>query len=156
MQETKGAVGVELRGVHHVGVPVRSLERSLAWFRDAFGIEPELVVESEGPETSAAVQLEGARIGAAFLDIGNTIIELLEYREPVGEDFRLRNCDVGAVHIALEVASIHDAHERLRELGAAFSVPPTRIEDAPLEGHWFCYFRDPNGIQYELFQRPQP
>jgi catechol 2,3-dioxygenase len=30
---------VTLRGVHHVGVPVRSLDRSLAFYRDLLGFE---------------------------------------------------------------------------------------------------------------------
>ena len=140
--------------MHHIGVPVRSVERSLAWYRDLFGLEPDFVLESEGPETSAAVQLENARITAAMLTVGNTLLELLEYHEPVGADFALRNCDVGAIHIALEVDSIAAAYDRLRARGATFSVAPTLIEEGPLEGYRFCYFRDPDGIQFELFQRP--
>jgi catechol 2,3-dioxygenase-like lactoylglutathione lyase family enzyme len=147
-------VTVELRGVHHVGVPVRDLQRSLAFYRDIFGIEPDFVVESEGPEVDAAVQLPDVRVTAAFLTLGNTFLELLEYRQPVGADFALRNCDVGAVHVALEVGDVAAAHEQLRAEGIEFSSPPTLIEEGELAGHRFAYFRDHDGIQFELFERP--
>src|SRR5919204_5743225 len=107
------STAVRLRGMNHVGIPVRDVQRSLAWYREMFGVEPEFVVESEGPDTSAAVQLEDAKVTPAFLDVGGTYVELLQYHNPVGEDFTLRNCDVGAIHVCLTVESIHETYERL-------------------------------------------
>ena len=149
-----GGDGVKITGVQHVGVPVRSMERSLAWYKDVFDLEPEFVVESDSPETAAAVQLPGAHVTAAFLNVGNTYLELLEYHNPVGEDFSLRNCDVGAIHVAIEVDSIAAAYTRLTERGAEFSAPPSTIPEGDLAGWSFAYFRDPDRIQFELFQRP--
>jgi len=146
----------ELRGVHHVGIAVRSLDKSLAWYREVFGVEPHMRLEADGPDVDAAVQLENVRVEAALLDVGNTVIELLEYKSPVGADFRLRNCDVGAIHVALDVANIDEAYERLRSRGAVFSNAPAMAPEGPLEGYRFCYFRDPDGIQFELFERPRP
>jgi catechol 2,3-dioxygenase-like lactoylglutathione lyase family enzyme len=146
--------GVKITGVQHVGIPVRSMERSLAWYEDVFGLVPEFVVESDSAETAAAVQLPGAHVTAAFLNVGNTYIELLEYHNPVGEDFSLRNCDVGAIHVAIEVDSIDTAYSRLSARGAEFSAPPSTIQEGDLAGWTFAYFRDPDRIQFELFQRP--
>jgi catechol 2,3-dioxygenase-like lactoylglutathione lyase family enzyme len=145
---------VKVSGIHHVGVPVRDIQASLAWYREIFGIEPLFVVESEGPDVSAAVQLPDARITAALLPVGNTILELLQYHEPVGADFGLRNCDVGAIHIALQVEDIAEAHAALVARDADFSCPPTLIPEGDLAGYRFAYFRDPDGIQFELFQLP--
>jgi catechol 2,3-dioxygenase-like lactoylglutathione lyase family enzyme len=147
-------------GIHHVGVPVRSMERSLAWYKEVFGLEPTAVIESEGEDTSRAVQLENARVTAAFLNVGNTVLELLEYRNPIGDDFkvdggfRMRNCDVGCIHIALQVDDIASAHATLVEKGAEFSSPPAEIPDGELAGIKFAYFRDPDGVQFELFELP--
>ena len=146
--------GVRITGVQHVGIPVSSLERSLAWYRDVFGLEPEFVVESDSPETAAAVQLPGAHVTAAFLNVGNTYIELLEYHNPIGDEFSLRNCDVGAVHVAIEVDSIDTAYARLTARGAEFSAQPATIPEGDLAGWKFAYFRDPDRIQFELFERP--
>jgi catechol 2,3-dioxygenase-like lactoylglutathione lyase family enzyme len=142
-----------LLGIQHVGVPVRNMARSLAWYRDVFELEPEFTMEADGPDTSAAVQLPEVRITAAFLNVGNTYLELLEYHEPVGEDFALRNCDVGAIHICFDVDDIDAAYARLSARGAEFSAPPAAIDEGPLAGYRFAYFRDPDGIQFELFER---
>lgn len=140
-------------GLHHVGVPVRSIERSLGWYREMFGLEPAFVAHAEGPELSQTVQLDGARLRFAFLELGNCIVELLEYESPIGDDFSLRNCDVGAVHVCFEVEDIHRIYEHLCERGAEFSIKPTPVLGGVLEGDWCCYLRDPDGIQLELWQR---
>jgi catechol 2,3-dioxygenase-like lactoylglutathione lyase family enzyme len=144
----------KLERVHHVGIPVRSIERSLKWYAEVFDVEPDFVQTSEGPETSRTVQLDDVRLRFAFLPIGDTLIELLEYERPVGADYAVRNCDVGASHVCLEVDDIHAAYDRMRKLGVEFSIEPLRLTGV-VEGHWCCYFRDPDGIPFELWQRPR-
>jgi catechol 2,3-dioxygenase-like lactoylglutathione lyase family enzyme len=139
------------RGVHHIGVPVRDLERSLTWYRDLFGVEPVVRGEAGGPGTSQSVQLADAKLRYAFLDLDNTRVELLEYAHPTGRDFELRNCDVGAIHLCFAVDDIEAVYTRLRERGVAFSSEP-RLLRGTLEGNTICYFRDPDGIQFELWQ----
>jgi catechol 2,3-dioxygenase-like lactoylglutathione lyase family enzyme len=141
------------KGMHHVGIPVRSIERSLEWYREMFDLEPSFIASAEGPELSQTVQLEDARLRFAFLELGNTVLELLEYESPVGEDFALRNCDVGAAHICFEVQDVEATYEQLRARGANFSIKPTPVLGGVLEGDWCCYMRDPDGIQIELWQR---
>jgi catechol 2,3-dioxygenase-like lactoylglutathione lyase family enzyme len=142
-----------LKGVHHVGVPVRSIERSLAWYRDLFGLEPGFVALAEGPDLERTVQLEGARLRFAFLQLGGCRLELLEYESPIGEDFTLRNCDVGAIHVCFEVEDIDGVYAALRAKGVEFSIEPARVQGGVLQGDRYCYFRDPDGIQLELWER---
>lgn len=149
----QSVVGVHLVGVHHVGVPVRNLEESLTWYRDVFGLSPSFIQRSHGPQASQTVQLPDADLRFAFLEVGPVVIELLEYTNPRGRDFALRNCDVGAMHICLEVDDIDDAFRRLADVGTDFSIAPTTHGPGPVEGHRCCYFRDPNGLQFELWQR---
>ncbi|HEV7943081.1 MAG TPA: VOC family protein [Solirubrobacteraceae bacterium] len=148
-----GLAGGGLTGVHHIGIPVRDIERSLQWYREILGLTADFVEIDEGPEASRVVQLENARMRFAFLSAGNTIIELLEYEHPLGRDFDRRNCDVGAIHLCLEVADIAHAHHVLTERGVTFSTEPVEILEGALKGQWCCYFRDPDGIQLELWQR---
>jgi len=140
-------------GFHHIGVPVASLERSLAFYRELFGIEPDFVAESSGPETARLVRVEGAELTYAFLTVGRDVLELLEYHTPTGRPFTGRNCDVGAVHIAFEVPDVDAAHAALVERGVEVSGPPVKT-DGPLEGCATIYFTDPDGIQLEAFERP--
>lgn len=151
---TAPATTVPVRKLHHLGVPVRDIEASLAWYEEMFGLECLFRAGGEGPEVERAVQVEGALIDAAFLRVGDIYLELIEFKAPVGEDFALRNCDVGAIHIALDVPDVHEAHRVLTAKGAMFTNEPTFIPEGELAGHWFAYFRDPNGIQFELFQPP--
>jgi catechol 2,3-dioxygenase-like lactoylglutathione lyase family enzyme len=150
----QGIAGKHLVGVHHVGIPVRSIDRSLAWYRELFGLEPDFVEVSEGPATSQTVQLDDVRLRFAFMRLPNAIVELLEYERPVGADFDRRNCDVGAVHLCLEVDDIGRVYRLLADRGVPFSIGPTPQTGA-IEGHSCCYFRDPDGIQLELWQRPR-
>lgn len=149
------SVRERLVGLHHIGVPVRSMEASLAWYQSIFGLEPEFIQVSEGPDLDRTVQLPDAKLRFAFLRLPNVILELLEYDNPVGADFALRNCDVGAVHICFEVDDIDAVYDALRAKGVTFSIEPSP-NDRNLEGHKYCYFRDPDGIQLELWERPSP
>ena len=142
---------VRITGLNHVGIPVRSMAASVEWYRDVLGVEPTFVQKADpGVDLDAAVQLDGARLDYAFVDLGNTRIEFLEYQNPRGADFELRNCDVGAVHICFQVDDMDAAYERLVAKGAAVNGPPSLIDSGPLEGWQFCYFRDPDGIQLEV------
>jgi catechol 2,3-dioxygenase-like lactoylglutathione lyase family enzyme len=81
------------------------------------------------------------------------MLEFLEYDRPVGSDFDRLNCDVGAIHVCLEVDDIDRVYGLLADWGVAFSTAPTPQAGA-IEGNTICYFRDPDGIQLELWQRP--
>ncbi len=140
--------------LHHVGITVGSLERSLAFYRDMFGLEPLFEVTAEGPELSAAVGVPGARLRFAFIRIGAAEVELLEYDNDRDASFTRRNCDVGAPHLCLHVADIAHSYQELRAKGVSFYAPPLLIESGPLAGCRFAYLRDPDGITLELFETP--
>lgn len=116
------------------------------------GFEEEVCAEGGGPVLSRMVGLEAARLRFAFFRAGNVRLELLEYENPVGDDFGLRNCDVGAVHLCFEVGDVGAVHARLREAGVEFATGPMPVEGGAFHGATFCYFRDPDGIQLELWQ----
>jgi catechol 2,3-dioxygenase-like lactoylglutathione lyase family enzyme len=145
-----------MRGLNHIGVPVRDLDKTVDWYREMFEIEPTFYLRgSGGPDVEATVQVEGAVIDCAFIVLGNTCLEFLEYTAPRGRDYELRNCDIGAIHICFEVDDIHEMYERLVAKGVEFSTPPGFVEDGPLGGIWYAYFRDLQGLQLEFFQVPE-
>ena len=146
---------MDVRLLNHIGVSVRDLDATVAWYREMLGIEPTFEQRgTSGPVVEEVVQVEGAVIDMAYCVLGNTCLEFLEYREPPIQDYTLRNCDVGATHICFEVENIDEVYQRLVQRGVTFSTPPGVIEDGPLEGISFAYFRDLNGLQLELFQLP--
>lgn len=145
---------ISLRGIQHVGVPVKSLERSLAFYRDVFGLEPEFTHTGEGDVLSAGVGVPDAKLTLAFLQLGNTYLELLEYHTPRDELYGKANCDVGAVHVCFQVDDIQASYAELLERGVECFSAPILIDDGPLGGTWFLYFKDPDGITLEFFQVP--
>jgi catechol 2,3-dioxygenase-like lactoylglutathione lyase family enzyme len=145
-----------LRGINHIGVPVRNLADTVAWYREMFEIEPTFYLRGvTGPEVAETVQVEGAVIDCAFFVVGNVCLEFLEYTEPEGRDFDLRNCDVGAVHVCFEVDDVNAMYEQLLAKGVVFSSPPRVAVGGPLDGIRLAYFRDHQGLQLEFFQVPE-
>jgi catechol 2,3-dioxygenase-like lactoylglutathione lyase family enzyme len=145
--------------VHHIGIPVRDLDRSLEFYKGLAGVvDPESIIEFDvwGEALSAHVGLPDAEIRIAFLPVGNNNIELLQYRNPIGRATERANCDIGSVHVCFEVGDIAAAYEELTAQGVEFSAPPFTYgpEYGAIEGFTFAYFRDPDGTQLELLQLP--
>ena len=107
-----------VRRVHHVGVVLRSLEESYAFFRDALGLR--LITE-------ALIEEQGVK--AALLDLGNSLLELLEPVDPdTGIARYLEGRGEGLHHVCLEVDDIAAALAGLK----AKEVP--LVDEAPREG----------------------
>lgn len=140
-------------GLDHVGISVRDLARSVEFYGRMFDLTPEITFVASGEAMERGVGIAGADASIAVLHLGNSRVELLEYRQPRGREFEGRNNDVGSPHIAIEVADIDRAYHELLARGAVFNSPPSMIEDGPLRGCWWCYFPDPDGVSLEIFQR---
>jgi catechol 2,3-dioxygenase-like lactoylglutathione lyase family enzyme len=148
------AMELTLSGVHHIGVPVKNLQRTLDFYRDTFGLEPEMRFEESGPEVSDVVAVPDAHLDVAFLKVGNDYIEFLEYLNPKGRDYDRKNCDVGATHICFQVADIARVYKELSAKGIEFTAPPAFTPVGPLTGWTFAYFYDPDGVTVELAEGP--
>jgi catechol 2,3-dioxygenase-like lactoylglutathione lyase family enzyme len=144
---------MEIVGMHHLGLTVSNLQRSLEYYKRMFGLEPEFVTTGDGEDLSRAVGVPGAKLNFAFLRLGNGTVELLQYDNDRKDTYGLRNCDVGAPHLCFDVADIDAAYEELLGKGADFYSAPVRVADGPLEGCSFAYLRDPDGLTLEIFQQ---
>ena len=146
-----------LKALNHVGITVTNLERTLDFYRRAFGKEPVLRGHGGGAEIGRTVGLDHASIDFAFLDIGNARIELLEYLEPAGRrDYELRACDTGAPHVCFDVEDVASAYAEMRARGIEFISDPIVLDDThgELAGLSYVYFRDPDGVLLQLYQLP--
>ena len=130
--------------VTHVGLTVSSLDRSLAFYRDAVGLEVVLAQEKEGGYLSAITRYPGAHVRMAQLEgHGGSRIELFEYLEPRGRVASHEPADVGITHVCVLV-----------DAGAEPFSDPVPIDTGANSGGWGLYVRDPDGIVLELFQPP--
>jgi catechol 2,3-dioxygenase-like lactoylglutathione lyase family enzyme len=140
--------------LHHVGITVRDLEESLQWYEQTFGVQREFVAHGSGPGLSEAVGVPGAQLSFAFLRFGSCVLELLCYDNEREDRYTRSNADVGSAHVCIDVPDLQATYDDLRTRGVEFLAPPLLIEDGPLEGCSFVYFRDPNGVTLELFESP--
>ncbi len=143
-----------LAGINHVGVTVESLDDALAFYKDVFGLEPVLVTEAAGPEVAAMFQVPEADFRVAFLPVGDSVWELVEYRTAERVSHRPRHDEIGGMHVAFEVADMDAALAHLARHGVEVPAAPLDIPEGPTAGARIAYVRDPNGVQIELLQPP--
>jgi glyoxylase I family protein len=138
-----------IRGVHHTNIATGDLDRLLAFYRDLLGFEV-LVDDEWDPGNEVAdriIGLDGTSVRMVMLKAGNTYIEVMEYRNPVGRANEPGRpaCDQGLVHLCFDVTDIGAEYERLRANGVPFHCPPQ------LTGELYStYGRDPDGNIFEL------
>jgi catechol 2,3-dioxygenase-like lactoylglutathione lyase family enzyme len=150
---------VPLKRLNHVGMTVRDLRRTLDFYRDAFGLEPVIHAVGENADISRSVGLEGedARIEYAFLDLGNTRIELLQYDRPRGRtEHQMRSCDVGSFHVCFDVDDLEGKYAQLKKMGLDFVTEPIVLDEnqGALAGLRYVYFRDPDGLLLQIYEMP--
>lgn len=140
-----------IRGIHHVAVHVRDLDRMVKFYKDAFGFE--VVGEEfnwrEAPIVDQLIDVEGSAARGCMLRAGTCYLELFEYSAPEPVSSRpLRPFDKGYTHFCVDVTDIEKEYERLRGLGMTFGHPN------PIDmGHVkSIYGRDPEGHIIEIQQ----
>jgi glyoxylase I family protein len=140
-----------IRGIHHVAVHVRDLNRMIKFYKDAFGFE---VVGEEfswrdTPWLDQLLDVPGSAARGAMLRAGSCYMELFEFSAPQPVSTRpLRPFDKGYTHFCVDVTDIEREYERLRTLGMTFGAPH------PMDaGHVkSVYGRDPEGNVIEIQQ----
>lgn len=144
-----------MEGVFHTGVTVSDLDRSVPFYRDVLGLE--LLVGPTGPssgeEFSQALGVPEATVRLAVFKVGDGSLELLQYFHPASpvENPMPPNA-LGAMHVAFQVEDVHAEVERLKGRGVVFNSTVQAIEEGPLAGWRWVYFKDPDGINLELIQ----
>lgn len=142
-------------GVHHSGIIVKDLDRSIYFYHDVLGLEfsNEPSPWFEGEELARGVGVPGARLRQVCLLAGNDIVELLEYsNRPEGNDTPIQQNYLGAMHLALRVDDIEAKKAELEQKGVEFLSEIHTVDEGVLAGWKWVYFHDPDGITLELVQ----
>ncbi len=134
--------------VHHVGLAVGELQRSVDFYCTNFGLREIVRSQIDGEQISAQTGLPGTEIEVALLAGTNTIVELLCYRRPVGVPYTLRTCDPGAAHVCIVVDDLDATYDAMRERGVVFHAAPTKLVGETK----MVYVRDPDGVIVELIE----
>jgi len=142
--------------LHHTGLTVSDLERSLLFWRDAMGMDVLFQQEKDGGYLEEIVGEPGAHVRMAHLAFGGEgpRIELFQYLAPSGGQHLSRPADQGFAHVCV---ACEDLDERMKRLVAAGGTPfsePVVIDTGVNRGGRGVYLRDPDGHVVEVFERP--
>lgn len=124
-------------GVHHVGFSVTDLDRSVAWYADVLGLTYVMPTDGDGYRRALLVHDSGLFVGLTQHDANDA--------SP------FRETTAGLDHLALAVADRDELGEWEEHL-AAKGVTYSPIQDVFYGA--VLVFRDPDGIQLELFVPP--
>ena len=137
----KGESVTHIKSIHHIAVVVADMDKSLAFWRDALGMELRAMQD---------VPAESSRV--AFLPAGDSQIELvLPTREDSGIAKYLAKRGPGMHHVCVEVQDIHAALQRLKAHGTRL------IHDEPQVGadgqrYVFVHPEATGGVLVELYE----
>ena len=147
-----------MRYVHHVGLTVSDLERSIDFYHGVLGLDfavpPTPWFDAEHLPTAIGVPAPvKLRLAMFAFDEDRTVLELLQFESPPSTTTRaLIPSDVGACHVALYVDDIDAVMSDLGAKGVTFNSAANDIDDGPLDGWRWVYFKDPDGHTLELVQ----
>jgi catechol 2,3-dioxygenase-like lactoylglutathione lyase family enzyme len=139
----------------HVGISVTDLERSIAFYREMFGMEPAMeVMPFAGHPFSSVMGLPDAAGRMCMIVGGNVALELFEFERPSPRE---QDCDYpvadhGISHFGIDVAGIDAVYARLSAAGVRFHAPVTTFAS----GMRATYGRDPDGNVFEIMERGPP
>jgi catechol 2,3-dioxygenase-like lactoylglutathione lyase family enzyme len=145
-----------MKGLHHVGITVEDLDASIRFYHDVLGLEfsNEPSPWFEGDDLGAAVGVPGAAaLRQVSLLLGDTTLELLEYRAPPSETTSpLTSNNLGASHVAFLVDDIEAKKAELEAKGIEFYSAVNVVDEGVLAGWRWVYFNDPDGYPLELVE----
>jgi len=144
-----------ITGQVHTGITVSDLDRSIAFYRDILGLKL-IAVEPVKKSRGEKLGVPGAVIQVAVLEYAKDCsIELIRYLEPLPPNsYGLPVNGIGQVHIAFRVDDIQAEIKRLLEHKVEFMGGPECcvINEGPLSGWKWIYFKDPDGTNLELIE----
>jgi lactoylglutathione lyase len=147
-----------ITGVNHFSISCSDADRSLAFYRDLFGLE--LLSDREVEGHGFVEQVTGvpvARVRIVHLQGHGVNFELLEFKEPRGNPRARGHHDAGSAHLCFVAADLDAEYERLKSLGASCrSAGPVTVVGGPNDGGKGLYVDDPDGNGVEIIQLARP
>ena len=145
-----------LADIHHLGMTVADIERSIEFYRDT--LQMTLVGRREKVEERYVMEqtgYEGVQLSVASFRVrpeSPNSLEVVQYLNAAGEVADTSSNRPGNTHLCLVVDDLRAAYEELKEKGVRFRSEPVAITAGPNQGGWVVYFYDPDDYILEMFQ----
>ena len=145
-----------LSRIHHLGLTVSDIERSIEFYRDVLGMEvvgrrPSVKTDYVAQQTGypdVELNVASFRISAA----SQQTLEVVQYMSHAGEPSQPATNQPGTSHLCLLIDDLRAGYEDLTARGVRFKSEPVTITAGPNKGGLVVYFYDPDGYTIELFQ----
>jgi lactoylglutathione lyase len=144
-------------GVHHLGLTVSDIERSVRFYRDLLGLNLIRRRSAAADYLDRQTGYRGVRLEAASFQLapaGGPGLELVQYVTHAGEATDPATNRPGNTHLCFRVDDIQRAYDALRAQGVRFRTAPVAITAGPNQGGFAVYLSDPDDYTLELFQPP--
>ena len=144
-----------MKALHHVGITVKDLDASIRFYHDVLGLpfSNEPSPWFDGEELGKAVGVPGGALRQVSLLLGDTTLELLQYKSPPSATTKpLDSNSIGASHVAFVVDDIVAKKAELEAKGITFYSDVNVVDEGVLAGWRWVYFEDPDGYPLELVE----
>ena len=146
-----------LTDLHHVGLTVSDIERSIAFYRDVLGMMLVRRRETDADYIGQQTGFPGVKLAAASFKVSpdsDQSMEVVQYLSHADEPVEPGTNRAGSSHICFTVSDIQSTYDELRAKGVRFKSEPVAITSGPNEGGYVVYLYDPDGYTLEVFQPP--
>lgn len=150
---------IRVRAVESVGMTVADMDRAVAFYSQVLSFRQISEVEVWGSEYERLQGLFGVRMRVVKMQLGDEIIELIDYLTPGGRPIAVdsRSNDRSFQHLAIVVRDMEQAYQILRQHKVQHvSTAPQRLPEhlKGAAGIQAFYFRDPDGHNLEIIHFP--
>jgi len=143
--------------IHHVGLTVSDIERSVRFYRDVLGLVLIRRRSTDADYIGQQTGYPGVRLEAASFKVApenRQSLEIVQYVTCAGAASDPATNRAGNAHLCFQVEDLAAAYEALLDRGVRFKTPPVAITSGPNQGGLVVYLHDPDGFTLELFQPP--
>ncbi|MEO6717903.1 MAG: VOC family protein [Novosphingobium sp.] len=135
---------------NHVGISVTDLDRSMAFYRDMFGMEPlGDPFPFSGPQFSEIMDIPEVQGRMCMIAGGNLWLELFEFSESKPKDPAYPVSDRGISHFGLTVDDVQATYDTLKAAGVPIHGRLQTFNGGSMRA---AYCRDPDGNVFEIMQ----
>jgi catechol 2,3-dioxygenase-like lactoylglutathione lyase family enzyme len=134
----------------HLVIGVTDMDRALAFYRDALGMDVVFDTLISGEPFDAVLHAKGKREGRVVGGLlGGLMVELLSLGATPTADQPARRARTGIHNVSLSVRDLDDTHRRLRSAG----YPPDQ-DPFEIGGVRMFFVKDPDGTPVEFIELP--